>query len=216
MKKTIASLALFALSGIASATTLPTSVFTLQSSTDFIVNETFNSSTGTGYYDVTNNLSSSVTFFAVSAYNATGAATTRRASTTNGQSHFFAQTVTEFDWSTALYGFTDLTLEAAFGSFDTVFGTEDNVANVYFEADGLGIASGETTGTQFSYSALVPASNWVAVTSDFFSSTAYVGSATLPSTVTPPSAVPVPAAALLFAPAMVGFAALRRKAKKAA
>jgi hypothetical protein len=212
MKKTIASLALFALSGIASASP----VFSLQSSTDFVVNETFNTSTGTGYYDVTNNLSENVTFFAVSAYNAYGAATTRRAGVTNGQSHFNAQTVSEFEWSTTLYRFTDLTLEAAFGSFDSVFGTEDNVANLYFEVDGNGIASGETTGNQFSYSALVPASNWIAVTDNLFSTIAYTGSATLPSTVNPPSAVPVPAAALLFAPAMVGFAALRRKAKKAA
>jgi hypothetical protein len=214
MKKTIASLALFALSGAASATTLPSTYFTLQSSTDFIVNETFNTSTGTGYYDVTNNLSSSVTFFAVSAYNAYDAATTRKASTTAGQSHFNAQTVTESEWTYLnpySLGF-DLSYAELFGDFDSVFGTEDNVANVYFEVDGNGIVSGETTGTQFSYSALVPASNWIAVTGF---GNAYSGSATLPTT-SSPSAVPVPAAALLFAPAMVGFAALRRKAKKAA
>jgi len=209
MKKTIASLALFALSGAASAFTITPS-YTLQSSTDFIVNETFNSSTGTGYYDITNNLGSEVIFFAVSALNATDAETTRLDPLS---SKFGSQTVTEDEWSFKTLANSDLSYEASFGSFDSVFGTEDNVANIYYRLSGTGILNGETTGNQFSYSALVPASNWVAVT-DNFSFTAYTGSATVPTS--SPSAVPVPAAALLFAPALVGFAALRRKAKKAA
>jgi len=145
----------------------------------------------------------------VSAKDAYGADTTRNYSNTNPLSLFDAQTVTEAEWSTTSFMYSDFSLEAYFGTFDSVFGTEDNVANVYFELDGFGISSNEVTGNQFSYLAAVPASEWIALT-DF--GDAYKGSAVLGNTPSP-SAVPAPAAAWLFAPALLGFIGMRSKAK---
>lgn len=212
MKNKLASLAFLALTSVSSLASAVTfaPVVSLQTTEQVTVEESFDASAGKGYYSVTNNLSESITFFAVSAYNAHGAATTRDYTNTNPPSLFDAMTVTEAAWGSTAFMYSDLSLEAYFGAFDDVFGTEDNVANIYFEIDGFGIHSGEITGNQFSYLASLPASNWIALT-DF--GAGYKGAATL---VGGPAAVPVPAAALLFTPALLGFVALRRKAQKAA
>jgi len=153
----------------------------------------------TGYYSVTNNSAEAIWLFAVSHTAASNAQTTRDYSNTSPVSLFGAETVSKVDWNAG----NDYNGIGQNYDFDTYFGT-DTVVNTYFELDGFGISVGETTGNQFSYTALAMASNWIAlgVNGGVYAGTAIVGGV---------NAVPLPAAAVLFAPALLGFLGFRRK-----
>ncbi len=153
----------------------------------------------TGYYSVTNNSDEAIWLFAVSHTAASNAQTTRDYNNTSPLSIFGAETISKVDWNAGL----DSMGVGSDYDFDTYFGS-DTLVNVYFELDGFGIAVGETTGNQFSYTALTMASNWIAlgVNGGVFTGTALTGGV---------NAVPLPAAAFLFAPALLGFLGFRRK-----
>ena len=153
----------------------------------------------TGYYSVTNNTEEAIWLFAVSHTAASNAQTTRNYYNTSPLSLFGAETISKVDWNAGL----DSMGVGSDYDFDTYFGS-DTLVNVYFELDGFGISAGETTGNQFSFTAIALASNWIAlgVNGGVYTGTAITGGV---------NAVPLPAAFLLFGPALLGFLGFRRK-----